>query len=57
MNRLLGSARMADLFLGPRVEDCLPENWDETLDRMELRFTLRNDASLIYPLVRYLRGR
>jgi hypothetical protein len=31
--------------------------WDETLDRMELRFTLGNDPSLIYPLVTYLRER
>jgi anti-sigma regulatory factor (Ser/Thr protein kinase) len=29
-------------------------DWDETLDRMELRFTLQNNPTLIHPLVSYL---
>lgn len=56
MNRLLGNPRMAHLFSG-LDDDCewSTEIWNQALDRIELRFTLNNDLSLIYPLAAYLR--
>ena len=48
---------MTSNFPSDRDDESSVVAWDEALDRMELRFTLGNDPSLIYPLVAYLRER
>ncbi len=55
MNRLLGNTRMTQIF--PTEQDGdkpVAVNWDESLEHMELRFTLDNNPNLIQPLVSYL---
>jgi hypothetical protein len=55
MYRLLGKSRMSQIFPTHSSDDGqFSYDWDETLDRMELRFTLQNNPSLIHPLVTYL---
>src|SRR5271169_1560049 len=55
MNRLSGNSRMANLFQDPDDAERLPTICDPSLDCIELRFTLRNEPSLIQPLAKYLR--
>jgi anti-sigma regulatory factor (Ser/Thr protein kinase) len=55
MNRLLGNTRMTQIFPTEQGGDKpVAVNWDESLEHMELRFTLDNNPNLIQPLVSYL---
>ncbi len=55
MNRLLGNTRMTQIFPSQHNDDePVAASWDQTLDHMELRFTLENNPRLIDPLVSYL---